>query len=259
MNQKKLVNYDYDENLDNALYSSNNTKDERINVVNKFMNELNLYIQFKKYLVNYFESNHDLKNKIKYIVANSVIPIKDKRELLSSFFKDFLKNIVNNIENTNIDKCFNVNKVKCGKKKGCSYVPEKEISLDLDDSKLKLNVGKCVMNINSNLFEKFTTFIVEELILSNSKSLLKIQNLNTKFSFANNINSVLLTEIEYENLIDKILFQMKNKYFNYNYYDYLYLEDSKKIINYNNILNKFSKFLKFKILKNDEKQTPVDS
>ena len=114
---KNIVNFDYDENIDNALYGSNKIKDERIEQVNKFMNELNLYIQFKKYLNNYFQDNIELKNKIKYIVSNGVIPTKDKRQILSNFFKDFLKNIVKKIKNTNVDKCYNIENVKCKKKK----------------------------------------------------------------------------------------------------------------------------------------------
>ena len=49
--ESKITDFDYDENIDNSLYSNTGTVDERLDQANEFMNELNLYIQLKLYYI----------------------------------------------------------------------------------------------------------------------------------------------------------------------------------------------------------------
>ena len=95
------------------------------------------------------------------------------------------------------------------------------------------------MNIFDDFYNKFNTFLVDEMLLNKTNNIFRTQTVNKKYNFINTLNTILLTENEYDELIDKYLsFQMKNKYLNYNYYEDLYVNNETKAISYNNLINK---------------------
>ena len=84
------------------------------------------------------------------------------------------------------------------------------------------------MKISKRLLKKYSEFIVEEILFNRGQSLLKMQLPFFDRKKQSELSTLLLTESEYDNLIPKIIFQMKNKYLNYNYYDDLYNDQIEK-------------------------------
>ena len=73
-----------------------------------------------------------------------------------------------------------------------------------------------MVKIKRDKLEKFSDFIVEEMLYNRGKNLLKTELPFFDSKNRSQLSTILLTESEYDNLISKLLFQMKNKYLNYN-------------------------------------------
>ena len=64
--------------------------------------------------------------------------------------------------------------------------------------------------------DNFQTFLIEELLFNSDSSLflLKKDSKKLNFSLDDDISTLFLIESEYDNLIDKMIFTMNNKYLN---------------------------------------------
>ena len=120
---------------------------------------------------------------------------------------------------------------KSRKNKSCFYKTPYTSKQTFQSNEYEFKLGGCMMKVSKELLKKYSEFIVEEILFNRGQSLLKKELPFLQRKKQSELSTLLLTETEYDNLIPKILFQMENKYLNYNYYDDLYIDPIEKEVN----------------------------
>ena len=75
-------------------------------------------------------------------------------------------------------------------------------------------------------------------LINSPQLLLKKDSKKLNFNLDDDISTLFLIESEYDNLIDKMIFTMNNKYLNINYYDDLYQIELDNYLNNNKVKTK---------------------
>jgi len=196
------VLYNYHSEIDNILYSKGNpdppVDDPLQEEINKFSYKNNSYIQLKNDISNYLKNNTSLKNQIHELRLNNAIPIQDKRRLLLNFFEHFMNDFVSVKSNPKnvINSCYSLNAKKCKRKHGCEYRSPFSKDYDLDGIKHNLDHGRCSMILSGDLLKKYTTFIVDEILLNNNgKELINRGVVTYNYINKDNLSTITLSEL----------------------------------------------------------------
>ena len=113
-----------------------------------------------------------------------------------------------NLDNKSVFSCINLNKSKCIKNQSCDYQTLENQDYNFDDKSISLKMGNiCSMKIDKNLLEKFLIFIIEEILLNQNENIIfKVSKNSSKFINDDKLNTLFLSELEYESLLNKIIF-----------------------------------------------------